>query len=341
MGTTVNNGSNTPPRILLAEDDGETRELLGQMLDALGYSLVLAEDGQQALDMIHTTPPDLVITDALMPGLDGFELCSRLKGDRHTRQIPVVLLTGLGGMEDRVKGIEAGADDFIGKPFQIAELSARLRNLLRVKQYADELRRAEEVIVSLALAVEAKDVYTEGHCQRLARYSVEVGNRLGLAEEELQALRLGAILHDIGKIGIPDTVLLKPGPLDRDELMVMRSHPKRGYDICRPLRSLRAALPIILHHHERMDGNGYPDGLGEDDIPLGARIVGAVDLADALLTDRPYRKALSVEDALAQLQEAVEEGHLDPLVVNHVAGILAEVGSSWTARTNPLVNHLK
>jgi putative two-component system response regulator len=321
------------PSIVIADDDLPTLDLLRQMLENLGYEARMTTNGLEALSAIREEPPDLLLSDVMMPQMDGLELCRRIKEDRATRLIPVVLLTGLGSVEDRVKGIEAGADDFISKPFQISELSARLRSLLKLKQFTDELEHAEEVIFSLALTVEAKDPYTEGHCQRLSLFSVEVGRRLGLGEEDLQALRRGGILHDIGKIGISDTILFKPGPLNREETAEMRSHTSKGEEICRPLRSLATALPIIRHHHERMDGTGYPDGLEGEQIPINARIVAAVDYVDALVTDRPYRKALPMDEALTMLHKAVETGHLDGRVVKEVAGIVAEVGEGWATTT--------
>ncbi|MCB2200069.1 response regulator [bacterium] len=319
------------PLILVAEDEEATRSLMGSMLENLGYQPLLTADGVEALEALEVERPDLVLSDVLMPRMNGIELCRTIKSNSETRLIPVVLVTGLGSTEDRVRGIEAGADDFLAKPFQLAELTARLRSLLRLKQFTDELVHAEEVIFSLALAVEAKDPYTRGHCQRLARFSVEAGKRMGLGEEELQALRRGGILHDIGKIGIPEAILLKAGPLTTEEIGVMRHHPLKGEQICKPLRTLAGTLPIIRHHHERMDGDGYPDKLKGEEIPLGARIIAAVDYFDALITDRPYRKALPQEEALRLLHGAVDTGHLDRDIVQIVTSIVHEVGEEWVA----------
>lgn len=318
------------PLILVAEDENATLQLMGSMLENLEYRPLLVSDGLEALEAMQSELPDLVLSDVLMPRMDGITLCRTIKSDPLTRLIPVVLLTGLGSTEDRVKGIEAGADDFISKPFSLAELTARLRSLLKLKQFTDELVHAEEVIFSLALAVEAKDPYTRGHCQRLARFAVEVGKRLDMGEEELQALRRGGILHDIGKIGIPESILLKAGPLTPEEIKTMREHPIKGEEICKPLHSLAGTLSIIRHHHERMDGEGYPDNLQGHTIPLGARIIAAVDYFDALVTDRPYRKALEHDEALRLLKRAVDNGHLDPEIVGIVNDIVAEVGDHWT-----------
>lgn len=319
-------------RILVADDDPATLELLNEMIKNLGYQPQLATNGEEAIELLKENPPDLVLSDVMMPRMDGFELCKRIKAERSTRLIPVVLLTGLGSTEDRVMGIEAGADDFISKPFHLSELSARVHSLLKMKQFTDDLEHAEEVIFSLALAVEAKDPYTQGHCSRLAHYSVVLGRRLGFGEDDLLSFRRGGILHDIGKIGIPENILLKPGPLTEDETTVMRGHPIKGEDICKPLRSLHKTLPIIRNHHEWWDGTGYPDGLSGEQIPAGARIIAAVDYFDALVTDRPYRQALPIEEALRMLQEAVSSGHLDPTIVRELSVMISHIGDTWVSR---------
>ncbi len=318
-----------PPLILVVDDEIDTLDVISMMLDTLGYRTITAMDGRAALEIILSNPPDLIISDVLMPEMDGFELCRRVKENRLTRLIPVVLLTGLGSSEDRIQGIEAGADDFISKPFQHAELRARVSSLLRLKQFTDDLEHAEQVIISLALAVEAKDPYTKGHCQRLSRHGVEVGKQLGLEEEQLRAIHRGAILHDIGKIAIPESILLKTGSLTAKEREIMCSHAARGEEICRPLRSLASALPIIRHHHEWVNGQGYPDGLVGETIPIGARIVAAVDYYDALVTDRPYRKAMPKDEALPELWEAVHAGHLDPKIVRELDKLLTNDSYVW------------
>ncbi|MFH0882110.1 MAG: HD domain-containing phosphohydrolase [bacterium] len=323
-------------RILIADDDPSTLDLLSEMIKNLGYQPQLATNGEEAIELLRENPPDLVLSDVMMPRMDGFELCKRIKSERSTRLIPVVLLTGLGSTEDRVMGIEAGADDFISKPFHLSELSARVHSLLKLKQFTDDLEHAEEVIFSLALAVEAKDPYTQGHCARLSHYSVVLGHRLGYGEDDLQSFRRGGILHDIGKIGIPENILLKPGPLTADETTIMREHPVKGEDICRPLRSLHKALPIIRNHHERWDGKGYPDGLSSDEIPFGARIIAAVDYFDALITDRPYRQALPIAEALRMLHEAVNSGHLDLQIVRELSVMISNIGDSWITRVGKM-----
>jgi putative two-component system response regulator len=223
-----------------------------------------------------------------------------------------VLVTGLAATEDRVAGIDAGADDFLTRPVEKTELLARVRSLLKLKIHTDELESAESVLFALATSIEAKDPYTEGHCERLSEYSVLLGQQLGLPKEQLSALRRAGIVHDIGKIAIPDSILLKPGPLTDSEWVIMRQHPEIGERICAPLKSFSLVRPIIRHHHERFDGSGYPDRLQGLEIPLTARVIQIVDVYDALTTERPYKQALSTAEALRTMQEEVRKGWWDP-----------------------------
>ena len=254
---------------------------------------------------------DLALLDVVMPHPSGFEVCQAMKSKPETRLIPVVLLTSLNSDSDRLHGIMCGADDFLNKPVNKHELLARVHSLLRLKRFTDELDNAESVLFSLALSIEAKDPYTEGHCDRLSKYSVALAERLGLPEELRVALRRGGLVHDIGKLGVPEQILLKPGPLTPEERKIMEQHTIAGERICAPLRSFRHVLPIIRHHHEKWDGSGYPDGLRGEQIPLIARILQVTDIYDALTTDRPYRKALSLEKAFAIMREEVKRGWWD------------------------------
>ena len=303
-----------PVRILIADDDPVVRELLTEMVEELGHQAVAVPDGIAALASIAAQPPDLVLSDVSMPGLNGFELCRRLKADPARRLIPVILITGIGD-EFKLQGVEAGADDFFAKPFSLGDLRVRIRVGLRMKAFTDELESAEAVLCALGKSIEAKDPYTEGHCERLADYGVTLGRALGLGQEELQALRLGGYLHDLGKVNVPEAILLKAGPLTPEERRIMERHPQVGEEICRPLRSLQAVLAIIRHHHERLDGSGYPDGLRGDAVPLTARVLQVVDVFDALTTDRPYRRAMPQEAALEALENESRLGWWDPRVV--------------------------
>jgi putative two-component system response regulator len=308
--------------ILVADDNEANRELVSELLSAEGYKVVSAADGQQARQAVDRDSIDLALLDVVMPRPTGFELCQAMKSKPESRLIPVVLLTSLNSEADRIHGIMCGADDFLNKPVNKHELLARVQSLLRLKQFTDELDNAETVLFSLALSIEAKDPYTEGHCDRLSKYSVAMGEKLGLPQDLRIALRRGGLVHDIGKLSVPESILLKPGPLTPEERKIMEQHTVIGEKICAPLRSFRHVLPIIRHHHEKQDGSGYPDGLKGKDIPLTARILQVTDIYDALTTDRPYRKALSSEKALAIIREEVKRGWWDGSIVDEFESIV-------------------
>jgi putative two-component system response regulator len=310
------------PTILVVEDEPHIREVLSGLLGALGYRLLMAASAEQALDALSVVTPDLVLTDVHLGAMSGIELCAQLKADPRYELMPVVILTAVGDLEARVAGLAAGADDFFTKPVEFVELRTRLGALLRVRQLLSQLDRAEAVITTLALTIEARDPYTLGHCDRLSRYAVALGEALGLDQEMLRALRLGGYLHDLGKIAVPDGILLKPGPLDPLEQERIRAHPGAGSDLVLGLRSLELVRPIMRHHHEKWDGSGYPDGLKGEAIPLGARIISVVDVFDALHTDRPYKTALSRSDAVSLLIRETDAGYWDPRVVDSFLEIL-------------------
>jgi putative two-component system response regulator len=294
--------------VLVADDLEANRKLIRRLLPTEEFVTDTACNADEAMAAVRAAPPDVILLDVRMPERDGFDLCRQLKSTEATRLIPIVLVTANSESQDRLRAIEAGADDFITKPLNPIELRARVRALSRVKRYTDELDSAEQVIVSLALTIEARDKYTDGHCQRLAVYAMAVGEALKLDREELWALQRGGYLHDVGKVGIPDAVLAKPGPLTAAEMDVMKRHPIIGERLCGELRSLSRVRPIVRHHHERLDGSGYPDGLRGDEIPLLAEIIGLVDVFDALTTKRPYRAAMSADDATRALREEVARG---------------------------------
>jgi putative two-component system response regulator len=307
------------PSVLVVDDSAPNRELIEACLADVECRVRLAADGPSALAAIETAAPDLVLLDVQMPGMDGYTVCRRIKTNPALRLVPVVMITALDRSEDRVQALEAGADDFMSKPVERLELVARVRSALRLKAVYDRLDSAEQVIFSLAAAVEAKDSYTKRHTNRVAESARYLGVRLGLPEEDLDALYRGGIVHDIGKIGVPDAILLKPGPLDADELVLMRAHPEIGENIVRPLRSGSDLLPIVRHHHEAFDGRGYPDGLCGTAIPLLARIVAVCDAFDALTNDRPYRARLSEREAIAVLAGGAGR-QWDPQIVSLLTG---------------------
>jgi putative two-component system response regulator len=308
--------------ILVADDNEASLELVSALLSAEGYQVVCATSGQQALTIVDGESIDLALLDVVMPHPTGFEVCQAMKAKPETRLIPVILLTSLNSDADRIHGIMCGADDFLNKPVNKQELLARVHSLLRLKRFTDELDNAEAVLFSLALTIEAKDPYTEGHCDRLSKYSVALGEKLGLSEDTRLALRRGGLIHDIGKLGVPEHILLKPGPLTPEERKIMEQHTVLGERICAPLRSFRHVLPIIRHHHEKQDGSGYPDGLKGAQVPLTARILQITDIYDALTTDRPYRKALLLEKAFAIMREEVKRGWWDGSILDEFEAVV-------------------
>lgn len=312
--------------ILVVDDLPANTRVLEALLTREGYRVTCAANGEQALEEVAKERPDLVLLDILMPKVDGYEVCRRLKNDPATRLIPVVLVTGLTDTDSRIRGLEVGADDFMSKPFIVPEMRARVASLLRIKRYTDALDSAESVILSLAMTIEARDRATEGHCQRLAQYAVALGTRLGLSMDDLDALRIGGYLHDIGKVGIPDRILLKDGRLTADEYALMKTHTEIGDRLCAELRMLKPVRPIVRHHHEHLDGTGYPDGLKGEAIPLLAQIMGVVDVFDALTTSRPYKATLSVEQACVVLRDEVNCGWRRGDLVETFIDLLIEQG---------------
>lgn len=308
--------------VLVADDDEMNLELLSDILVGEGYKVVCAENGDQALEEMTAREIDLALLDVMMPGKTGFDVCQLIKSKPETRFVPVVLVTGLTSVDERIRGIRCGADDFLSKPVNSQELLARTRSLLRLKEYTDELENAETVLFSLALSIEAKDPYTKGHCDRLSAYSEAMGLRLGLPQDQCVALRRAGVVHDIGKIGVPEHILLKRGPLSDTEWKVMKEHPLTGERICSPLKSFRLVLPIIRHHHEKLDGSGYPDGLKGDAIPMTARILQITDIYDALVTDRPYRAALSHADAVETMRGEARRGWWDKNLIDEFERLL-------------------
>jgi len=289
--------------VLVVDDVQSNRELLEAQLSGTGYVVRHASDGLEALSSMEQEEPDLVLLDVGMPRLDGLALCRRIKADPGRRLIPVVLITASSDRESRLSGVSAGADDFLTKPVDAEELLLRARVLLHDRAQNKRLDATEGVLLALARVVEARDRYTIHHAERVGLYAREIGRAAGLDDEDLNTLYLGGVLHDLGKITIPDAILNKPGPLNVEETERMRRHAPEGERICLPLRSAGHFLPIIRHHHERMDGLGYPDHLVGRAIPLGARIAAVGDAWDAMTSDRPYRPGLDVDEAMRRLRE--------------------------------------
>jgi len=311
----MENLANQEATIVVADCDIASRGLLGQLLQSEGYQAIDACNGKDVEKIVASRKIDLALLSVKLPNGNGIQLCRAIKDNPATSLLPVVLITDFGNLNDRIAGINCGADEYLAKPFHREELLARVRSLLRFKHLIDEIESAESVLFNLALSIEAKDPYTLGHCARVSSLCVRLAQDLGFPQDQHEALRRGAIVHDIGKVAVPDSILLKTGPLDDEETKLVREHPVVGERICAPMRSFRFVLPIIRSHHERMDGSGYPDGLKGKDIPITARILTTVDVYDALTNDRPYRTALTSEKAFETMQTEVEKGWLDGTIV--------------------------
>jgi len=293
----------TRPKVLVVDDVAANRELLQGHLDDLGYDVREARDGVEALEAVAAEEPDLILLDIDMPRLDGIAVCEQLKAHPTRRLIPIVILTASNDRSTRLRGIAAGADDFLSKPFDAKELLVRTKVLLRQRALNQRLDATEGVLFALARAVEARDRHTIHHAERVGRYAEAMGAAHGLTHEDGELLYHGGVLHDLGKIAIPDAILLKPGPLTATEFATMRQHSVEGERICLSLRSVSYYLPIIRHHHERVDGAGYPDHLAGTDIPIGARITAIADGWDAMVSDRPYRVGLDEDEAIRRLRQ--------------------------------------
>ncbi len=309
-------------RILIVDDLPENLDILASLLEPEGHLVETAKDGAEAVERALLNPPDLVLMDVTMPRLNGFEACRRLKSDERTHLVPVVLVTGLVARDDRIQGMAAGCDDFLTKPVDAEQLLARTRNALRTKFLVDELEQAENVLVSLATALDAKDTYTSGHALRVADYADALGGAVGLDRLTRRDLRRAGLLHDIGKIGTRLDYLQKPGPLTTAEYEEVKKHPVIGYEICKPLRTMAPLLPLIRGHHERIDGRGYPDALRAEQIPVTLRCLSVSDVYDALTSDRSYRKALSPAEALEIIHREASVGMWDPRIVDALGGIV-------------------
>ncbi len=309
--------------ILVVDDEPAITKLLRMVLEAEGHQIVVAADGQQAMECVAARRPDLIILDVDMPQVGGFEVCRRLKRAPETRLLPILILTGTGAANARLRAWELGADEFLTKPFQTLEVAARCRSLLRQKELFDGLDSAESVVFTLARAIEAKSAFTHGHSDRVTQYAIALAKQIGIGEAQLDILRRGAALHDIGKISTPDAILDKPGSLTPEEFGVIKRHPADGARIVEPLRSARDILPLIRWHHERINGTGYPDGLAGDAIPHLVRILSVADVYDALASDRPYRSAMPHNQCWEVMKKDSAQGGLDPELVQHFFDIVS------------------
>jgi putative two-component system response regulator len=303
------------PTILIVDDVDLNRRLLKGMLKTSSYRILEAKRPSLAMGMLEREKVDLVVVDLLMPQMSGPDFCRALKSDRRTHLIPILMTTGVQGMQGEIAGLDSGADEFLVKPLQPAIVRTRIKAMLRHKALTDSLEEAETILFVLAQSVEQRDKYTGLHCERLAAYGIALGRALGLNRADQLALYRGGYLHDIGKVAVPDAILFKRGFLTEDEWKIMRLHTTKGEEICRPMKTLAPVLPIIRSHHERWDGSGYPDGLRGEEIPLVARVLQVADIYDALTTARSYKPAFSHEDAVQIMLDEVARGWRDPEMV--------------------------
>jgi putative two-component system response regulator len=317
-----------PSTILIVDDEYSGRETLQSILEGEGYNLVMAENGPQAIAQAKSSLPDVILLDVMMPGMTGFEVCEKIRNDPQVAEIPIIILTALDDRDSLLRGLKAGADDFISKPFDRFELRARLIGITRLNRYQKLLQERENIraahkrlldayeatIEGWSHAMDLRDRETEGHSRRVTELTIKLAQAKGMNEEEIVHVRHGALLHDMGKIGIPDSILHKPDELTDQEWTTMRQHPKLAFDMLNSIEYLREALEIPYFHHEKWDGTGYPQGLKGEQIPIAARLFAVADVWDALTSDRPYRPAWSTQEALKYIREQSGK-HFDPQVV--------------------------
>ena len=316
------------PSILVVDDLQSNLDLMEAVFLKEGFKVYTALGANSAIKIFGQFGPDLAVLDVMMPGIDGFDLCQKLKDTSGKRFFPVILLTALIDQKSRIKGIESGADDFISKPFDTPELIVKIRSLLKLKALQEELDHSEDIILTLAIAMEARDPYTKGHSTRVSKLSAEFVSFLGIPQKNRDEMRKAGILHDIGKIGLSASLLLKPVALTEEELEAIKRHAVLGEEICRPLLSMRKILPAIRHHHERWDGSGYPDRLAGEEIPLMARVLSVVDAFDAMVSVRPYRDCKSPRKALETMESEWHEGQWDPELLGYFFNMMTPMADN-------------
>ena len=309
-------GKCAPYRVLIVDDDESVQKLEKAILEAPEYEVTITSCGNEALSRLRQQEFDVVLLDKNMPGMTGDEVCRHIRGELGLLLLPIIIVTGTTAHCELEKSLQAGANDFIRKPYSPAELVARVNSFANQKRITDQLDSAESMLFALARMVEAKDKVTGDHCSRLGHMAVIFGEELNLNPNELRALKRGGVLHDIGKLGIADSILLKKGPLTYEEWQVMREHTLIGARLCSGLNSMKDTVPIICHHHERWDGSGYPHGLKGENIPYLARVFQIVDIYDALANERPYKKPLPMEKIISIFEEERDKGWRDPELVS-------------------------
>jgi putative two-component system response regulator len=324
--------------ILVVDDEPAARDTVEAILDGQGYSLLMASNGMQALEIMRNVQPDIVLLDVMMPDMSGFEVCRRVRADSDLAEIPIIILTALDDRKSLLTGLEAGADDFLSKPVDRYELLARLSGIMRLNRYRkiqNDRKRLEEAhkqlldayettIEGWSRAMDMRDQETEGHTQRVTAFTVRMAEVYGLSPADIVHLRRGALLHDIGKLGVPDAILHKPGTLTDEEWVSMRKHPRMAFEMLDSIEYLRPAIEIPYCHHEKWDGTGYPRGLKGEEIPVSARMFAVVDVWDAVTNDRAYRAAWDKERAMQYIKEQAGR-HFDPKMVELFRKVIGEV----------------
>ena len=313
-------------RIFVVDDDPEIRKLLKRLLTPAGYSVEEFGLAIPALEKIRSEPPDLVLLDLNLPDRLGHEVLEEIRSDPATRLLPVVMLTGQATREEKIRATRIDVSDFLAKPFSAEELLPRVRSLVMMKRFADEHEHAERVILTLAKMIDARDSFTAGHSGRVAEYADRIAQRMSLPNEARSEMRRGALFHDLGKIVIPDQILRKPGRLTEEERHVVEQHPAIGHELLSEMRTMAKTLPVVRHHHEKLDGSGYPDGLSGSAVPMTVRIVTVADVFDALTSNRSHREAMRLETAYEVLAEGVRKGFWDGQVFEELRGSISETG---------------
>lgn len=310
------NSDEDKPLVLIADSNATVRKILRHMLGALDCDIVEASSADQVSELAHRRPsPKAMILDGRLSGRSGFDICGELKTEEQFQLTPIILMMDSEATEDKLRALDCGADDILRKPINRGELTFRMRSLMRLQRFNHELIGAESVAMALARAVAAKDGYSHSHVELVAGLAVELASALGMDPAEQKLIRCGAILHNVGKISIPDAVLEKTGALSPREMAMFQQHPRVGCDICAPLKPLQDVVPIIRHHKEKWDGSGFPDGLRGNEIPLGAQIVGLVDAYVALKSHRPYRRAIDPSEAIGEMRHQADCGWHNPALV--------------------------
>jgi putative two-component system response regulator len=301
-------------RILVADDNPTNRQLYAELLSGAGYEVQTASNGTEALAGWADFHPDLMILDVRMPEMSGEEVCRKIKQDEASTFLPIILVTAYEERGLRMRALDSSADELLIAPVNRLELLARVRSLLRLKVYHEDLVGHESVILSFSAALEAKDPYTRGHSQRVGELSIRLALEMRQPDDFVRLMRTAGLLHDIGKVAIPQSLLNKPGRLTAEEFAKVMTHPVIGWEICKRLRTAQPVLDCILYHHERYDGRGYPEGRAGEDIPFQARLLAVADALDALTSERAYRHRLTIQGAVELLKQETDAGKWDPAV---------------------------